>query len=53
MLIKFLVRALKSAHVLICFGDINMKKPPSKVAYFRKIAEIFSSAKMAQFAQQQ
>ena len=27
-----------------------MEKPTSKVAYFSKIAEIFSSAKMAQFA---
>ena len=30
-----------------------MENPTSKVAYFSKIVEIFSSAKMAQFDQQQ
>ena len=36
---------------MICSGDINMDKPLSKVAYFSRIAEIFSTGLAAQTVQ--
>ena len=49
ILFKFLVSTLQCAETLIlylsCFAHENMFKTPSKVAYFNKIAESFSTAK--------
>ena len=49
MLIHFLVLTLK--FYLFCFGRINMKKPPSKVACFSRNAEIFNTGLAVQTVQ--
>ena len=52
MFINFLVRRLQCTETLILYFE-GMKKPPQKVWYFSKTAEIFSTTLTAQFAPKQ